>query len=86
MSKITLESAKALLDSGYVVVIDEKAKVVHSVNKETGETVMTYKSCYLLEDSNKKTTQIKITKAIAKSIVGNLDNVPAAFVWSSLSR
>ena len=43
--KITLNDAIKAIESGcYTLVKDDKAKIAHHINKETGESMITYKT------------------------------------------
>ena len=48
--KITLDDAIKAIESGcYTLVKDDKAKIAHHINKETGESMITYKAAYFLQ-------------------------------------
>ena len=64
--KMTLDDAIRAVEADYTLVKDEKAKIVHHVNKETGESMITYKAAYFLQSVADPRVQIKITAAIAK--------------------
>lgn len=42
--KITLDDAIKAVEADYTLVKDEKAKIAHHINKETGESMITYKA------------------------------------------
>lgn len=72
------------------LVKDSKAKVIHHVNHETGESFVTYKTVYLLQSKQDQRLQQKITKVeankIAKANGLTLDSLPECFNWSSLKK
>lgn len=88
--KITLETARHALNSGFILVKDSKAKILHRVNRETGETAIDYKTAYLLQASDNPYDQRAITAAVAKSLVKDagilIGDVPECFQWSSLQK
>lgn len=88
--KITLDDAIKAIESGYTLVKDDKAKIVHHVNKETGESMITYKTAYFLQWVVNPRIQIKITVAIAKKLCAlqgtSFNEIPPCFEWSSLKK
>lgn len=88
--KINLESAKAMAAMGFLLVKDSKSTIVHSLNKDTGESGISYKTQYLLQKDDNPYDQRKISIAVAKSIAKDsglhIDNVPECFQWSSLQK
>lgn len=72
------------------LVKDSKAKVIHHVNHETGESFVTYKTAYLLQSKQDQRLQQKITKAeankIAKANGLTLEALPECFDWASLNK
>lgn len=88
--KINIDAARNAIQSGYILVKDSKAKIIHRVNKETGETVIDYKTTYLLQDSNNPYDQRAITVSIAKAIAKDngilFSDIIECFQWSSLQK
>lgn len=89
--KIALNDAIKAIESGcYTLVKDDKAKIVHHVNKETGESMITYKTAYLLQQVTNQRIQIKITAAIAKKLCTlqgiKFNEIPLCFEWASLKK
>lgn len=89
--KITLNDAIKAIESGcYTLVKDDKAKIAHHINKETGESMITYKAAYLLQQVANPRIQIKIPAAIAKKLCAlqgmKFNEIPPCFEWSSLKK
>lgn len=74
----------------YDLVRDSKAKVIHHLNRETGESFVTYKVVYLLQSKQDPRVQHKVTKVeagrMAKTMGLKLDSLPECFNWSSISN
>lgn len=84
--KISLDVAIKAIESGYTLVKDDKAKTVHHVNKETGESMITYKAAYFLQSVADPRVQRQVTAAIAKKLCalqGIVNNV-APFLVNGL--
>lgn len=88
--KMTLDDAIRAVEADYTLVKDEKAKIVHHVNKETGESMITYKAAYFLQSVADPRVQIKITAAIAKKLCAlqgaSFNKIPPGFEWASLKK
>lgn len=88
--KMTLDDAIRAVEADYTLVKDEKAKIVHHVNKETGESMITYKAAYFLQSVADPRVQIKITAAIAKKLCAlqsaSFNEIPPCFEWASLKK
>ncbi len=82
--KITLDQALNMLNSGFILVKDSKAKILHSVNKMTGETEVSYQVRYLLQSIDNPCDQRGITAVLAGKLAkGNKELIPECFQWSS---
>lgn len=88
--KITLDDAIKAVEADYTLVKDEKAKIVHHINKETGESMITYKAAYFLQAVADPRVQIKITAAIAKKLCAlqgaSFNEIAPCFEWASLKK
>lgn len=88
--KMTLDDAIKAVEADYTLVKDEKAKIVHHVNKETGESMITYKAAYFLQSVADPRVQIKITAAIAKKLCAlqgiSFNEIAPCFEWASLKK
>lgn len=88
--KITLDDAIKAVEAEYILVKDDKAKIVHNVNRETGESMITYKAAYFLQLVADPRVQIKITAAIAKKLCAvqgvSFNEIPPCFEWASLKN
>lgn len=88
--KITLDDAIKAIESGYTLVKDDKAKIVHHVNNETGESMITYKAAYFLQSIADPRVQIKITAVIAKKLCAlqgaSFNEIAPCFEWASLKK
>ncbi|WP_115447742.1 hypothetical protein [Escherichia coli] len=87
--KISLDSAISAVKSGnYTLVKDGKAKIVHHINKETGESMITYKAAYFLQSVADPRVQRQVTAAIAKKLCAlqgtSFNEIAPCFDWSSL--
>lgn len=87
--KISFDEALKAVESGhYILVKDDKAKIVHQVNKETGESMITYKTAYLLQLVADPRVQRQITAAIAKKLCTtqgiNFNEIAPCYEWASL--
>lgn len=78
------ETALHLIANGFEVVKDSKAKIIHKINKTTGEYVIEYKARYFLENTSRRTDQRRITAALARQLGGS--EIKEAFEWSSLAQ
>ena len=72
------------------LVKDSKAKVIHHINKITGESFITYKVRYFLQWDDNPRIQEAITKVeagkIAKAQGIPLSAVPECYQWSSITE
>lgn len=89
--KITLNDAIKAIESGcYTLVKDDKAKIVHHINKETGESMITYKTAYFLQAVANPRIQLRVTAAIAKKLCAlqgvSFNEIAPCFEWSSLKK
>lgn len=89
--KITLNDAIKAIESGcYTLVKDDKAKIAHHINKETGESMITYKTAYLLQLVADPMVQRQITAAIAKKLCTtqgiNFNEIAPCYEWASLKK
>lgn len=78
------ETALYLIANGFEVVKDSKAKVVHKIDKVTGEHTVEYKVQYFLENASSRTDQRRITAALARQLGGR--DIKEAATWSSLVK
>ena len=71
------------------LVKDSKAKIIHHLNKTTGESFITYKVRYFLQRNDNPMIQEAITKVeaskIAKAQGIPLSAVPECHQWSSIT-
>lgn len=71
------------------LVKDSKAKIIHHINKNTGESFITYKVRYFLQRNDNPRIQVAVTKAeaskIAKAQGISLSAVSECHQWSSLA-
>lgn len=89
--KITLNDAIKAIESGcYTLVKDDKAKIAHHINKETGESMITYKTAYLLQLVADPRVQHQVTAAIAKKLCTlqgiSFNEIAPCFEWTSLKK
>ncbi len=89
--KITLNDAIKAIESGcYTLVKDDKAKIAHHINRETGESMITYKTAYLLQLVADPRVQRQITAAIAKKLCItqgiSFNEIAPCFEWASLKK
>lgn len=89
--KITLNDAIKAIESGcYTLVKDDKAKIVHHVNKETGESMTTYKTAYFLQAVADPRIQRQVTAAIAKKLCTlqgvSFNEIATCYEWTSLKK
>lgn len=88
--KISLDVAIKAIESGYTLVKDDKAKIVHHVNKETGENMITYKAAYFLQSVADPRVQRQVPAAIAKKLCAlqgtSFNEIAPCFDWSSLKK
>ncbi len=82
--KITHDQALNMLNSGFILVKDSKAKILHSVNQTTGETEISYQVRYLLQSIENPYDQRGITATLAGKLAkGNKESILECFQWSS---
>lgn len=89
--KITLDDAIKAIESGcYTLVKDDKAKIAHHINKETGESMTTYKAAYFLQAVADPRIQRQVTEAIAKKLCAlqgmSFNEIAPCFEWASLKK
>ena len=89
--KITLNDAIKAIESGcYTLVKDDKAKIVHHINRETGESMITYKAAYFLQAVANPRIQLRVTVAIAKKLCAlqgiSFNEIAPCFEWTSLKK
>ena len=89
--KISLDSAISAVKSGnYTLVKDSKAKIVHHINKETGETIITYKTAYFLQSVADPRVKRRVTALIAKKLCAlqgtSFNSIAPCYEWSSLKK
>lgn len=88
--KMTLDDAIRAVEADYTLVKDEKAKIVHHVNKETGESMITYKAAYFLQSVTDPRVQRQVTAAIAKKLCAlqgmSFNEIAPCFEWASLKK
>ena len=72
------------------LVKDSKAKIIHHLNKTTGESFITYKVRYFLQRNDNPMIQKAITKVEAGKIAKErgipLSSVPECHQWSSIAE
>lgn len=72
------------------LVKDSKAKIIHHINKITGESFITHKVRYFLQWDDNPRIQDAITKVeaskIAKAQGIPLSAVPECYQWSSITE
>ena len=72
------------------LVKDSKAKIIHHINKTTGESFITYKVRYFLQWDDNPRMQAAITKVEASKIAKErgitLADVPECHHWSSIAE
>ena len=89
--KITLNDAIKAIESGcYTLVKDDMAKIIHHINKETGESMITYKAAYFLQAVADPRIQRQVTAAIAKKLCAlqgvSFNEIASCFEWASLKK
>ncbi len=89
--RITLNDAIKAIESGcYTLVKDDKAKIAHHINKETGENMITYKAAYFLQAVADPRIQHQVTAAIAKKLCAlqgvSFNEIAPCFEWASLKK
>lgn len=86
---MNFEQAKICLNVTHDLVKDDKAKIQHHLNTETGESYISYKPVYLMQSRKDKRIQTKIKKPdaikLAAILKTKIADLPNAFDWSSLS-
>lgn len=89
--KITLNDAIKAIESGcYTLVKDDKAKIAHHINKETGESMITYKAAYFLQAVADPRIQRQVTAAIAEKLCTlqgvSFNEIAPCYEWASLKK
>lgn len=89
--KITLNDAIKAIESGcYTLVKDDKAKIAPHINRETGESMITYKTAYFLQAVADPRIQRQVTAAIAKKLCAlqgvSFNEIAPCFEWASLKK
>ena len=89
--RITLNDAIKAIESGcYILVKDDKAKIAHHINRETGESMITYKAAYFLQAVADPRIQHQVTAAIAKKLCTlqgiSFNEIAPCFEWASLKK